>query len=293
MKESTAKWVYLIVLSIIWGSSFILMKKVLIGLTPIQLGSLRIVFTGIFLFIVGFKKVKTIKNREWKWVALTGFLGTFFPTFFFAYAQTEIDSSVASILNSLVPLNTIILGFFVFKIMSTKRQVLGVFIGLLGAILLITSGASLNSNQNYLYVIFIILATITYAASVNILKRYLQNTNALTIAVGNFIVIIIPAFILLVSSGFFKAESLNSPELKPALFYLVVLSLFGTAVAKVLFNKLVHVATPVFASSVAYLMPIVAIFWGILDGEKLSLLQIVASGVILLGVYLSHKSNRA
>lgn len=256
------------------------------------MGSLRIVFTGVFFFIVGFKKIKTIKIKEWKWVALTGFLGTFFPTFFFAYAQTEIYSSVASILNSLVPLNTIVLGFFVFKMASTKRQVLGVFIGLIGATLLITSGASLNSNQNYLYVIFIILATITYAASVNILKRYLQSMNALTIAVGDFIVIIMPAFILLASSGFFKAENLNSPKLKPALFYLVVFSLFGTAIAKVLFNKRVHVATPVFASSVAYLMPIVAIFWGILDGEKLSLLQMLASGIILLGVYLSHKSQK-
>lgn len=130
MQNSTAKWVYLIILSIIWGSSFILMKKVLIGLTPIQLGSLRIVFTGIFLFIVGFKKIKTIKIKEWKWVGLTGFLGTFFPSFFFAYAETEIDSSIASILNSLVPLNTIVLGFVVFKISSTKRQVFGVFIGL-------------------------------------------------------------------------------------------------------------------------------------------------------------------
>lgn len=162
----------------------------------------------------------------------------------------------------------------------------------MGTILLIVGGASLNANQNYLYVIFIILATITYAASVNILKRYLQNMHALTIAVGNFIVIIIPAFILLISSGFFKDDVLNSPELKHALFYLVVLSLLGTAVAKVLFNKLVQVGTPVFASSVTYLMPIVAIFWGVLDGEELSLLQVVASIIILLGVYLSHKSKK-
>ena len=164
--------------------------------------------------------------------------------------------------------------------MPINTIVLEVFIGLISAALLITSGTSLNSNQNYLYVIFIILATITYAASVIILKWYLQSMNALTIAVGNFIVIIIPAFILLASSGFFKTENLNSPELKSALFYLVVLWLFCTAIANVLFNKRVHVATPVFASSVAYLMPIAAIFCGILDGEKLSLLQMLASGII-------------
>ncbi|WP_034041955.1 DMT family transporter [Wocania ichthyoenteri] len=289
MNNVNLKWVYLFALSIIWGSSFILMKKVLIGLTPVQLGSLRILFTGFFLFIVGFNKLKTIKPKDWKWVSVTGVLGTFFPVFFFAYAQTEIDSSIASILNSLVPLNTVIIGFIVFKITSTKRQILGVFIGLLGAVLLIANGASINSNQNYLYTIYIILATVSYATSVNVLKRYLQNMHALTIAVGNFVVIIIPAIVILISSGFFKAEVLASPNLKPALFYLVILSLFGTAVAKVLFNKLVHVATPVFASSVTYLMPIVAIFWGVLDGESLSLLQIIASLVILFGVYLSHR----
>ena len=289
MKNVNLKWIYLFTLSLIWGSSFILMKKVLIGLTPVQLGSLRILFSGLFLFIVGFNKLKTITAKDWKWVGLTGLLGTFFPVFCFAYAQTEIDSSIASILNSLVPLNTVIIGFVIFKLASTKRQIIGVFIGLLGAVMLIVNGASINPNQNYLYVVFIILATISYATSVNVLKRYLQNMNALTIAVGNFAIIFIPAIIILISSGFFKAEVLASPNLKPALLYLVVLSLFGTAMAKVLFNKLVHVATPVFASSVTYLMPIVAIFWGVLDGESLSFLQIIASLIILLGVYLSHK----
>ena len=289
MNKVNLKWIYLFTLSLIWGSSFILMKKVLIGLTPVQLGSLRIIFSGFFLFIVGFNKIKTITIKDWKWVSLTGLLGTFFPVFFFAYAQTEIDSSIASILNSLVPLNTVVVGFLVFKIVSTKRQILGVFIGLLGAVMLIVNDASIHSNQNYLYVIFIILATLSYATSVNVLKRYLQNMHALTIAVGNFAVIIIPAVIILISSGFFKTEVLVSPSLKPALVYLLILSLFGTAMAKVLFNKLVHVATPVFASSVTYLMPIVAIFWGVLDGERLTLLQVLASLIILFGVYLAHK----
>jgi drug/metabolite transporter (DMT)-like permease len=265
------------------------MKKVLVGLTPVQLGSLRIVFSGIFLFLVGFNKIKSITAKDWKWVGITAFLGTFFPVFLFAYAQTNIDSSIASILNSLVPLNTVIIGFVIFKITSTKRQVFGVFLGLLGAILLIANGSLINSNQNYLFAVLIILATISYATSVNVLKRHLQNMNALTIAVGNFVVIIVPAIIILVMSDFFRVEILESPNFKPALFYLVILSLFGTALAKVLFNKLVHVATPVFASSVTYLMPIVAIFWGVLDGERLSLLQIVASVVILFGVYLAHK----
>lgn len=138
------KWVYLIVLSLIWGSSFILIKKGLVGLTPMQLGAIRIIFTGTFLFIIGFKRVKEIRNKEWKGIILTGLLGTFFPAFLFAFAETEIDSSIASILNSLVPLNTIIIGFLIFKMKSSKRQVMGVFVGLIGTIMLIMNGATLN-----------------------------------------------------------------------------------------------------------------------------------------------------
>jgi drug/metabolite transporter (DMT)-like permease len=292
MKLLHPKWIYLFILSLIWGSSFILIKKGLEGLTPMQLGAVRIIFTAIFLFAVGFKKIKTISVKDWKWVVLTGLLGTFFPVFLFAFAETDIDSSVASILNSLVPLNTIIIGFLVFKIGSTKKQVFGVFVGLIGAVMLIMNGASLNPDQNYLYASFVIIATFTYAASVNILKHHLQSMNALTIAVGNFAAIIIPAIIVLISTGFFKEEVLKNENLKPALAYMLILSLFGTAIAKVMFNKLVQVATPVFASSVTYLMPIVAVFWGVLDEESFSWIQGIASIIILLGVYLSHKKQR-
>ena len=145
------KWAYLIVLSLIWGSSFILIKKSLIGFTPLQLGALRIIISGFFVFLFGFNTIKGLTKTQWKWLVISGFLGTFFPVFFFAYAQTEIDSAVASILNALVPLNTILLGFAVFKIASNKRQILGVIIGFVGTAFLILDGAQLNPHQNYLY----------------------------------------------------------------------------------------------------------------------------------------------
>ncbi|GAA4235137.1 DMT family transporter [Postechiella marina] len=289
MNPNNIKWLYLIVLSVIWGSSFILIKKALIGLSPIHLGALRVVFTGLFLFIAGYKNIKTVKIKQWKWLAISGFLGSFFPAYLFAFAETEIDSSVTSILNSLVPLNTIILGILVFKIKSSRWQILGVVIGLLGSVMLIASGAVINTDQNYFYAIFIIMATVMYAANVNIIKRYLQDVAALTIAVGNFSVIIIPAIIVLLCSGFFTNEVFLSPNFSGSIGYLLVLSLFGTAIAKVLFNKLVQIATPVFASSVTYLMPVIAVFWGVLDGESFSFLQVIASIVILLGVYLANK----
>lgn len=292
MKNANSKWLYLIVLALIWGSSFILIKKSLLGLTPYQLGALRTIITGVILFAVGFKSVKSIKRHEWKWVILSGFLGSFIPAFLFAIAETEIDSAVTSILNSLVPLNTVLFGFAVFKIASTKRQILGVIIGFIGTSILILKGAELNPNQNYLFVGYIILATCMYALNVNIIKKYLQHAKPLSIATGNYVAIIIPAIAILCFTDFFNENTFAHPEFKMSIVYLVILSLFGTAIAKVLFNTLVQISTPVFASSVTYLMPLVALIWGILDGEGFSLMQGVGSLIILLGVYLSHKRKR-
>lgn len=292
MKNPNIKWLYLIVLALIWGSSFILIKKSLLGLSPYQLGALRTIVTGVMLFAVGFKSIKSIKKEEWKWVILSGFLGSFFPAFLFAIAETEIDSSVTSILNSLVPLNTVLFGFAVFKIASTKRQILGVIIGFIGTSILILKGAELNPNQNYLFAGFIIIATCMYALNVNIIKKYLQNTKPLSIATGNYVAIIIPAIIILCFTDFFNENTYSHPDFKMSIVYIVILSFFGTALAKVLFNTLVQISTPVFASSVTYLMPLVALVWGLLDGESFSLTQALGSLIILVGVYLSHKRKR-
>lgn len=292
MENTSSKWLYLIVLAFIWGSSFILIKKALLGLTPFQLGALRTVITGIFLFAVGYKSVLSIKKNEWKWIILSGFLGSFFPAFLFAIAETEIDSAVTSILNSLVPLNTVLFGFAIFKIASTKRQILGVIIGFIGTSILILKGAELNPNQNYLFAGYIILATFMYALNVNIIKKYLQHTKPLSIATGNYVAIVIPALVILFFTDFFSFETYAHPDFKMSVVYIIILSFFGTALAKVLFNTLVQISTPVFASSVTYLMPVVALIWGLLDGEGFSLIQALGSLIILFGVYLSHKRQR-
>jgi drug/metabolite transporter (DMT)-like permease len=289
MKNLNIKWIYLFILSIIWGSSFILIKKSLLGLTAYQLGALRTIITGILLLVVGYGKLKEIPKSKWKWLFISGLLGSFIPAFFFAIAETEIDSAVASILNSLVPLNTILLGFAVFNIASTKRQVLGVLIGFIGTAILILKGSELNPNQNYLYAGFVIASTVMYATNVNIIKRYLQDVKPLAIAAGNYVFIVIPALVVLLFTDFFTSERFSNPQLPSSLLYVIILSVFGTALAKVFFNKLVQISTPVFASSVTYIMPIVALIWGVLDGESFSFIQGLAALLILAGVYLSHK----
>lgn len=290
MKIAYQKWFYLGILAMVWGSSFILMKKALVGVTPIQLGALRMLISAVFLFLIGFKSIKKIQKRHWKFVFLTAFLGTFFPVFLFAYAVKGIDSSIVSILNSLTPFNTLLFGAWFFGFRFKRGQLIGVFIGLIGTVILILNGAELHPNQNYTSAILIIIASVGYAFNVNMVKKYLHDLSALSIVVGNFLILFLPALIVLASTGFF-----TDYEYKPAqvqsLGYLTILAVLGTGIAKVLYNKMVHLANPLFASSVTYLIPIVAVMWGLLDGEQLSLIQLFAGFIILGGVYLSNKAK--
>ena len=289
MNTEQKKWFYLFLLALTWGSSFILIKKGLLGLSPFQLGSLRTVMSSLFIFTIGFKSLKTIQSHQWKWIIITGFIGTFFPSFLFAFAETEVDSGIVSILNSLVPLNTVLIGLAVFKITSTKTQVFGVILGFVGASMLIFNSMELHPDQNYLYAGFVILATVMYASSVNIIKRYLQDVKPIAIATGNFVAIIIPAILVLSFSNFFTTETFQNDAIYMSIGSVAILSLFGTVMAKIIFNSLIQISSPVFASSVAYLMPLVALLWGLLDGEVFGINQGLASSLILLGVYLVNK----
>jgi len=291
MSNRNKKWLYLVILSLVWGSSYILIKKTLIGLTPLQLGSLRIIFTTIILLFIGFSSLKKIPKNKWKWIFLTGYIGSFFPSFLFAFAQTEIDSGVAAILNSLTPLATLIIGLGFFKFIIDSKQIAGVIIGLIGSFLLIYEGSTINPDQNLLLVAFIIAASICYAASVNILKAHLQEVPAISIALGNFLCILPPALIIFFSSGFLSINISESPEVQNSLFYILILAIFGSAFAKVLFNKFIQIASPVFASSVTYTLPIVAIMWGYLDGESINNSQLLATAIILVGVYLANRKT--
>lgn len=291
MELSRLKWIYLTVLSVVWGSSFILIKKSLLGLTPIEIGAFRILLASLFLLLIGHKKLKTINRHQWKWIAVAGFVGTFIPAFFFAFAQTEIDSAITSILNATTPLMTLIFGALLFSIGFTKQQLLGVIIGLLGCLLLIWQGADVNPNQNYWYVLFVLVATVCYAMNVNILKTRLEALSALAISTGSFLVLMVPALLILIFSGFFGKDFSNTATVE-ALGFVSLLSIVGTALALLLFNNLIKISTPVFSSSVTYTIPIVALVWGVLDGEKFTLWQALATLVIILGVVLANRKRK-
>ncbi|TDE31849.1 permease [Flavobacterium ranwuense] len=287
MESKQLKWVYLMVLALVWGSSFILIKKGLIGLTALQLGSLRIIFAAVFLLLIGFKSLSKIPVHKWKFIALTSLFGTFMPAYLFAIAQTEIDSSVSSILNSLTPLNTLILGALVFGLQFKRNQIFGILIGLIGSALLILNGAIHHPEQNYYYAILVLIASICYAVNVNLIKKHLHDLSPLSITTGNFMVLFFPAFIILFFSGFF--EVVHDVNVQESVLFIMVLGVVGTGIANILFFKLIQMSSPVFATSVTYLIPVVAFCWGLLDNEMLTPVQFFGAFIVLIGVYLSAK----
>lgn len=288
MKNIHPKWLLLITLAIVWGSSFILMKKGLENLNAIQMGSLRIIFAALALLIIGFKELKRIPKHKWKYLILTACFGTLLPVYLFAFALTQIDGSVSAILNSLTPLNTLIIGALFFAVQFQKRQLYGVIIGFIGSFLIIYFGAENNPNQQYLYALLVIIASVCYATNVNLLKKHLSDVSPLSISVGNFSVLLVPAIVILFQTNF--ASISQEPQVISSLFYVAVLGVVGTGLANILFFKLIQMSSPIFASSVTYLIPVVAFVLGVyFYQESLHTLQLIGASIVLLGVYLSSK----
>jgi drug/metabolite transporter (DMT)-like permease len=290
MSNNIKKWLLLATLSIIWGSSFILIKKGLSELTPIHLGSLRIIFTTLVILCFSFKSLLKIKREKWKWIIITAYVGTFFPVYLVGFGQTQIDSGIASILTTLTPISTLIVGLFFFNLFFTRRQILGLAIGLVGSFLLLYQG-SLTGDSNIFFAIFIILSTVGYGTSVNLIKTYLTDIPPAAVTAGIFLSILPPAIIILIFSDFSSLAFENNEVLK-SIGFVFILALFSSALAQTLFNFFVKIASPLFASAVTYTMPIVAIFWAVIDGENLTLQQYLATAVILLGVYLVNRKNQ-
>jgi drug/metabolite transporter (DMT)-like permease len=285
--NTNKKWSLLIILALIWGSSFILIFKGLQGLSAFQLGSVRIIVTALFLWLIGFKSLKNIPKEKWKYIALTALFGTFLPAYLFALAETQVSSSVCSILNSLTPLNTLWIGFLAFQFVIKPKQIVGVLIGLIGTIALILGGNQATNSENIWFSLFVVIASICYAININLIKNYLPDLKPLSISTGNFTVMFLPALLILMCTDFH--QKIHTETTQTALLYIVILGVVCTGIANVMYFKLIQISTPIFASSVTYLIPIVACIWGIMNNETLTFFQIISAFVILIGVYLANK----
>lgn len=290
-KKTIISWIILLALMITWGSSFILIKRGLEVYSDVEVGALRICITFI-VFIPFINRFSKIKANQWKYLAVVGIVGSGAPAFLFAKAQTGIDSNLAGILNSLTPLFTLIISISLFRVKSRMINILGVIIGLIGAVGLIFVSGDKGFEFNFSFAIYVIIAAICYAISVNFVKNYLQDIDSLTITAFSFLIIGLPVLIYLIFFTDFTNHLVSNDRALEGLGYISILAIVGTGIALTAFNYLVKITNAVFASSVTYLVPIVAIIWGKIDGEKFKLIYIIWIILILFGVFLVNKKKK-
>ena len=284
------RWFLLSILAITWGSSFIMIKKSLIVLSPYQIGSLRVAVSGLLLMFIGFPAIKRMPKKYLGWVILAGALGNFFPLYLFPFAQKKVSSSLTGTLDSIVPVFVLIFGFVFFKIRSRLIQLAGALIGFIGAAILMYFSEPSSDSSPFGYVLLVILGAACYAAAAVIVKQKLQDVPSMDLSAAVFTIWMFPALLILFFSGFFT-EFENSTAMWKGLGYVAILTIVGTTLAMMLYYKLIQVTSAVFASSVSYLLPLVAIMWGLLDDEHFSIWFAIGGLLIFAGIYLIQEKN--
>jgi drug/metabolite transporter (DMT)-like permease len=293
MGKGFLNWFIFILLSIIWGSSFIMMKEGLLHLTAYQVATLRIVFSGIILLPWALRSFRQVPKNKLFIIFLSGVLGSLLPAFLFCVAEEGIDGALAGTLNSLTPIFVIIIGALFFRSKTSFNKVLGIVIAFTGSILLLVSkGQHMRESQNLVYVSFIVLATIFYGINVNMVHRYLKDIGSLHIAAVALSLNAIPALIVLICTGYFNQDLTNTGILYSTA-HAALLGIFGTAIASIMFYFLIKRAGAVFSSMVTYGIPIVANCWGIFYGEEVGWKQFACLLLILIGVYVANRKPAA
>ncbi len=292
MNKRVENWLLLIVLAIIWGSSFILMNRAMFDsnnaptlLTASEVGALRMIIAALFVFPFVYKSRKVFFSKNWIWFVLVGLLGNFLPAFLFTYAEKTLSSSQTGMLNSLVPIFSLIVSVLLFNNKLRAKGIIGIIIGFIGTLLLIyfSKSSSTVHSVDYIAVLLVIAATICYALSLNIIKEKLAAVDSIVITAVSLVYMLIPSVLVLACTDF--NLKIADSTYYPAMGYTAILAIAGTAIALMLFNKLIKQTSSTFASSVTYLIPFVAISWGIIFNEPINW-SVSFIILILAGIYL-------
>lgn len=284
-------------LALTWGSSFILMKKAMFNadmsrrMSSEQVAALRLVIASAVFLPFILRNLRATLRKHWLWLLLVGLLGNGIPAFLFTSAQTVLDSGVTGILNALTPLFTLLIAMVIFRLRYHAVNYLGILLALAGAVMLISGHIEGVAGAPAWAYVLVVVATVFYAMSVNIIRNKLAEVDSLPLA-GIALLFVGPlALVYLAATGFFGAL-IHEPQLRAGVPFVAVLAVFGTSVSLILFNHLIKISNALFASSVTYMMPLVAILWGVVDGERITLTDILFSSVIIAGVYLVNWKKR-
>lgn len=282
------RWLLIIILSLIWGSSFILIKEGLKVFTFMQLAMLRMFAASITLFLFAIPHLRKIPRQRWKFILLAAMSGNFIPAILFAGAETKLDSGITGVLNALTPVFTLLVSVFFYHDKTIFIQRLGIFIGFLGCACITGTSISIQSDSSIiLYATMVVVATFSYGISVNVIKHHLADIHPLTLSSISLFTLLIPSGAYLLSTDFiFRVQNTNNLN---SLYSILILGILGSAISLVFFNRLVQISSTIFASSVTYTIPIVALAWAVYAGEHIHFLHILGMILIIIGIYGVNK----
>jgi len=288
--KKTFAWILLITLALVWGTSFILIKRGLVVYSPIEVGSFRIFVSGICCILLLIFNFSHIPFNKWKLAIISGLLGNLFPSLLFSMAGSYLESSVSGILNAFTPLATLVIGILFFMQKTSHRKIVGILIGLIGCIWLVFVNADGKFHVNQ-YAILPVIGTILYGINFNFFKRYLSDVNPLYFAILVLSIMTIPAGIIVLSTNFINKTITNSQS-HIAISFIILLAVLSSVIGTILSNKLNQIASPLLTSSVTYLIPVVAIMWGVLDGEILGIVKCIGVLTIIIGILLVNTPGK-
>jgi drug/metabolite transporter (DMT)-like permease len=268
------------------------MKKGLVVFSPVEVAALRISSAGLFLLPLTIRRIKGLSKSDWTWLILSGLSGSVIPAFLFTTAQTQLSSGITGVLNATTPLFVLIVGALFFSQHIIWRQSIGILLGFAGSVLLTMSGNGGLGDIN-LYALLVILATFCYGSNLNLIKFKLSGIKPITITGLSLGIFTTPLLIYLLGYSNLIVHLQETEGAYLALSYILILGIIGTALALILFNNLVQISTPIFTSSVTYLIPIVAMGWGVLDGEDLRPIHLLGMMTILVGVYVTNRKKQS
>lgn len=288
-KDDLQNWLLLALLTLIWGTSYILIKKALLTFAPVQVAALRVSLSFVACIPFYAPALRAIPRSKYHHLLFLGVIGIGIPAFLFAYSQTRISSAVSGIINSLSPLFTVLTGLLIWRVHTPVMKLAGVLIGLAGAVVLVFGKSGFNMNGDMIYTILPVIATLFYGINSNYVKQHFSGTNPLYVTALSIGFIGIPAAIILFNTDFI--ERIQGPTGLQGLGCVAGLAVFGTLAGWLIFYRLIQRRDPLFAASVTYLVPIVAIAWGLGDGETLNIYHGIGMVLILIGVYFVSRAK--
>lgn len=287
VSQRTLSLFILLLLAVAWGLSFLFIKKLTVAFSGVEIGAGRIFVASLFLLPFAWMNRGKFPKEKGGAIALSGLFGYLLPALVFGTAGSKISSSLSGTLNATTPIFVLLIGGIFYRKHIYRYQYLGIFLGFIGSLILITNGEKVSFDFSNPYSLLVLAATLMYGINTNILSYHLKEVKPIVISAFSVGMMVVPAGILLLSTDFFGKILL--PENRVFLGYFLILGIINSGLAAILYNFLLKITTPIFASSVTYLIPVVAIVAGILDGEKIGTGHFLGMGVILFSIFILNK----